>query len=109
MSRFSGKLGYAMYVEEQPGVWVDSIVEKPVSGDILSNGYRYATSQLSINDDLTLNNRFSIIATPFARENYKKIKYIVYDGERWKVTSVDKSQYPRLIITVGGVYDAEQA
>ena len=34
--------------------------------------------------------------------------YVELMGEKWKVTDVE-IQYPRLILSIGGVYNGEQA
>ena len=60
----------------------------------------------SINDNLNISNEFSIIADPFAYENFQNMRYIVFMGAKWKITSVEV-QYPRLILTVGGVYNEQ--
>ena len=60
----------------------------------------------SLNDNLNISNEFSIIADPFAYENFQNMRYIVFMGAKWKITSVEV-QYPRLILTVGGVYNEQ--
>ena len=47
--------------------------------------------------------RKSIVADPFAHENFGSIRYAEFGGVKWKVTDV-KVQYPRLILTFGGIY-----
>lgn len=107
MSRFYGKLGYASgTIETKPGVWQEGgIVEKDVVGDILKDN-RYLETEGVINPNVNLSNRLSIIADPYAKENYQSIKYVKLMGNntKWKVKSIDIS-YPRLIITLGGVYN----
>lgn len=107
MDRFYGMIGYAVTEETEKGVWTTSIVEKTVFGDIIKNTKKYDTTN-NVNNDISINNQFSIIADPFALENIHLMKYVKYLGTRWKIITVD-IQYPRLILTAGGVYNGEQA
>jgi hypothetical protein len=107
MAKFYGVIGYAESVETSPGVWMDQITERTYSGDLVRNNSRWSTSSSSTNDDLTINNQISIIADPFAYQNFHSMKYVVYMGTKWKITNVDP-QYPRLILNVGGVYNGPQ-
>lgn len=100
-------IGYAVTEETEKGVWTTSIVEKTVFGDIIKNTKKYDTTN-NVNNDISINNQFSIIADPFALENIHLMKYVKYLGTRWKIITVD-IQYPRLILTAGGVYNGEQA
>ena len=104
MAKFHGVIGYTKPVQTKPGVWKDEIIEREYSGDVLRNSSRWSTSSDSTNDDLNINNQFSIIADPYAKQNFHQIKYIEFMGTKWKITNVEV-QYPRLILTVGGVYN----
>jgi hypothetical protein len=104
MAKFYGIIGYAETVETRPGVWVDRIIEKNSYGDVLKNTKGQAGSPDSVNDDLTINNRISIIADPYAATNFHSMKYVEFMGAKWKITNVEV-QYPRLILSVGGVYN----
>ena len=72
-------------------------------GDILQNHMR-PQSDNKVNDNITISNQISIVADPFAISNFHNIKYVEYMGTNWKVTSVDV-QYPRLLLTLGSVYN----
>jgi hypothetical protein len=106
MAKWHGVIGYAETVKTSPGVYQDTIVEHKYAGDVIRNSSRWSASSDSTNDDLTINNRFSIIADPFAYQNFHSIKYVEYMGTKWKVTDVEV-QYPRLILNVGGVYNGK--
>ena len=109
MAKFYGKVGYAAeQTEVRPGIWKDTIVERNYSGDIIKNMNRWNTSSEGINDNVTLNNQISIIADPYANLNVHKMRYVEFMGSLWKITNVDATQRPRLILTVGGVYNSEQ-
>ena len=103
MSKWFGKIGYAVTEETTPGVWVEQITERTYYGDIIRNTRRLQTSD-KLNDDINVSNEISIVADPFARENFHAMRYIEFMGTRWKVSSVEV-QYPRLILSLGGVYN----
>ena len=103
MSKWFGKIGYAVTEETTPGVWVEQITERNYYGDIIRNTRRLQTSD-KLNDDINVSNEISIVADPFARDNFHAMRYIEFMGTRWKVSSVEV-QYPRLILSLGGVYN----
>ena len=105
MAKFYGPVGYAEQKEKSPGVWVEEIVEYMYAGDLLDNRMRYQSTD-KLNDDLNIANRVSIIADPYAMENFHKMRYIGFQGSFWKISNVEV-QYPRLILTIGGVYNGE--
>lgn len=106
MAKWYGKIGYAQTHETTPGVWIEDTKERTYSGDVIRNNSRWSASSDSTNDDLSFNNQISILADPFAYQNFHAMKYIEFMGARWKITSVEV-QYPRLILTMGGVYNGK--
>lgn len=108
MAKFYGPIGYGITFETAPGVWTDTIIERNYRGDVLQN-YRKVSQGESINDNIDVSNRLSIISDPFAMQHFHTIKYVKWMGAAWKVTTVDASQRPRLILTIGGVYNGETA
>ena len=106
MAKFYGKIGYAETQETAPGVWQDVVTERDYYGDVLTNFRRYESGE-HLNDELNINNRFSIVADAYAVNHFRFMKYIEWMGAKWKVISVEV-QHPRLILTVGGVYNAQQ-
>lgn len=102
MAKYYGKVGYAETVETRPGVWEEQITEREYYGEVLRNSKRFENSE-SLNDNLNIANSISIVADPFAYQNFHTIRYVEYMGTKWKVSMVDV-QYPRLVLTVGGVY-----
>lgn len=106
MAKFSGVIGYAETVETAPGVWSEQITERKHFGDVIRNSRRLVTAT-NVNDDINIGNEFSIVADPFAKDNFHSMRYIVYMGTKWKVSNVDV-QYPRLIITPGGIYNENE-
>lgn len=103
MSKWFGKIGYAITMETEPGLWESEIVERPYFGDVISNRWRRQNSG-EVNDDITLANTISIVADPFAYQNCSNMVYAEVMGAKWKITDVEV-QHPRLILTVGGVYN----
>ena len=103
MAKFYGKIGYAVTIETEPGVWVEQIIERSYYGDIIRNVRKLQTSD-QVNDDINISNEISIVADPFAYQNFHSMRYAEYMGTRWKVQSIEVS-YPRLILSVGGVYN----
>lgn len=105
MAKFYGPIGFANQVESRPGYYRDEIEEHNYSGDIQQNTSRWTASPESTNDDLTVNMRLSIVADPFAYNHFHTMRYVRFMGANWKITNVDPSSYPRLILTIGGVYN----
>ena len=107
MAKFHGKLSYGITGETKPGVWVDQIIEKDVVGDFIKNTRQLENSG-GVNDNININNSISIVADPYVTENFHLIKYVKFMGTAWKVRTAEV-QYPRIILTLGGEYNGEQA
>lgn len=105
MAKFCGVIGYAETIEQSRGVWVDQITERKYYGDLVRNTRRLQTSD-KLNDDIEIANEISIVADPFAYENFHNIKYVEFMGTKWKVSNIEV-QYPRLILTLGGLYNGQ--
>lgn len=101
--KFYGTIGFGKTFESSPGVWDEHVEEREYYGDIIRNTNRFQTTD-KVNDDLTISNEFSIIADPYALEQFAFMRYILYMNIKWKITNID-IQYPRIIISVGGVYN----
>ena len=107
MAKFYGAVGFAESVETKPGVWLEEITERKYSGDLIKNVRRLQSSG-QVNDNVDISNQISIVADPFAYSNFHSMRYVTYMGANWKITSVEV-QYPRLILTIGGLYNGKQA
>lgn len=108
MAKFYGAVGFADTVEETtPGVWEEKITERNYSGDLVKNVRRLNNSG-GVNDDIDVANQISIVADPFAYSNFHSMRYVDFMGARWKISSIDV-QHPRLILTIGGLYNGKQA
>lgn len=103
MAKFYGTIGYVKLTETSPGIWEEEVTEHKYYGDVNRN-YRRLESSGGVNDNVNVANEISIIADPFANENFHWMRYVEYMGSKWKVDNVSV-QYPRLILTLGGLYN----
>jgi hypothetical protein len=103
MGKWFGKIGYAETTETKPGVWKEQITEREYFGDLLRNSRRLQSTS-SLNDNVIIANEISILADPFAYENFHAMRYATFMGTKWKISNVEV-QYPRLILTLGDVYN----
>lgn len=104
MAKWYGVIGYGETVQTSPGVWEDKITERTYAGEVVRNTSRWSPSSNSTNDNLNINNQISIVADPFAYQNFHSMKYAEFMGTNWKITNIEV-QYPRLILTIGGVFN----
>lgn len=105
MAKFYGKIGYAVTEETTPGVWVEQITERSYYGDIVRNTRRLQASE-NLNDNINISNEISIVADPYANQNFHLMRYVEFMGAKWKISNVEV-KYPRLILTTGGLYNGE--
>lgn len=103
MAKFYGNIGYVETVEVEPGIWDETIVEYPYFGDLIRNTSQSQPSG-GVNNNINISNSISIVADPYANENFHHMKYVEFMGTKWNITNVEP-KYPRLILTVGGVYN----
>jgi len=103
MAKFYGEIGYGATVETSPGVYGEQITARNYYGEIVKNARRVQGAE-SINDNINVSLEISILADPFANNNFHTMRYIQYMGAKWKITNVD-IQFPRLILTIGGIYN----
>ena len=103
MAKFRGKIGYAKNCETCPGVWEDSVTERTYRGDVIRNVANWQSTS-GLNDNITYGNRISIIADDYAYSNIGYMRYVEWMGSLFCVTSIE-IQRPRLIISLGGVYN----
>ena len=117
MSKYYGFIGFLVAEEDSDGnptvfpetstdVYAENINEKPYFGDILRDTRKWQGSE-HLNDNLNVSNRISILADPYAFENFHSIKYVTWLGTKWKVKSIEVA-FPRLILDIGGVYNEHE-
>jgi hypothetical protein len=107
--RFSGVVGYGASEEdpEDSGRIKQVITEIPYSGTVERNVMLHKDDE-KVNSDISVQNQISIVADAYALANFMAIKYVVWNGVCWKVSNVDASQRPRLILTPGEVYNGQR-
>ena len=103
MAKYYGKIGYEVTKETTTGIYEEVIIEYEYVGDVIRNTRRLSYVA-KVNDDVTISHQISIIADPFATNNFHTMRYVTYLGTKWKVVEVEV-QYPRLVLTLGGVYN----
>lgn len=103
MAKFYGAIGYAETVEKKPGVWVEQIVERQYYGE-LGRVTRQLQSSGQLNDNINIGHTISIVSDPYAVNHFHTMRYVEFSGAKWKITNVEV-QHPRLILTVGGLYN----
>lgn len=107
MAKFYDAVGYGVTEETSPGVYEVQIVERKYYGDILRNARRYENGE-HLNDNLNIENKISIVADAYAYNHFFAIRYVRWTGVLWKVSSVEVES-PRLILSLGGVYNGVEA
>lgn len=109
MAKFCGVIGF-VWIEEEPeksGIWVEKSLERKYYGNLTKN-YKKTETGSQVNDDINISNQLTIVSDPYASDNFHMIGYVKFMGVKWKVTSVEV-QYPRLILSLGGVYNGTSA
>ena len=106
MAKYCGSIGYAVMVETSPGVYEEQIIARRYYGDLIRNTRRLQTTD-QLNDNINVANEISIVADPFAVQNFHAMRYAELMGTNWKVTNVEV-RFPRLVLTLGGLYNGEQ-
>lgn len=105
MAKFYGQIGFVQTIENPPesGIWEEQVTERNYYGDVNKAVRRWESAQ-KVNDDINVSNEISILSDPYVTQNIPWIKYVLWNGAKWKVSSVEV-QYPRLILSLGGVYN----
>ena len=107
MARYIGNFGYGTTVEDVPGVSVNQITEHSYIGDVDKVSRKLQDSD-TLNGELTVQNEITVVADQFANDNFQNIKYVMWSGAPWTVSSVTVER-PRLIIRLGEPYNGPTA
>lgn len=112
MARFSGRIGYVTEIETAPGVHDPVVNEFPARGDVLQKHYRWSAQTHSTNSADTLSDQISIGADDFAMRlcRQAKMRYVIYDDDpetKYAITDA-KIDRPRIVLTIGGIYNARK-
>lgn len=103
--KFYGPVGYATTVETRPGVWEEQIIERFYAGDVSS--VRRRLDGQKVNDDVNISNQISIVADPFAFENFTSMRYVEWMKQKLKITNISVES-PRITLEVGGLYNVNE-
>lgn len=106
MAKWYGLVGYIKDTEVSPGTYLPEAVERPYFGDVIKAISKWKPAS-KVNDDIDVSSQISIVADPFAYQNFQSIRYVEFMGAFWEVTTIEP-QYPRLILSVGGVYNGQR-
>ena len=104
--RYHGKVGFTTTVDKGDGVYISQITERNYTGDITTNYYS-RNDDNQVNDNIKSNNILSLIADDYLIRHHSYIKYAEVYGIRWEVGSVNLSNLPRIVLTLGAPYSGE--
>lgn len=104
--KFFGKIGFENTTESEPGIWTPTITPRSYYGDVNRNQRRWQINEETINDNLNISNEISILADTYLLENLGSMRWVEYGGEKWKISWINL-QYPRVILTLSGLYTEE--
>ena len=101
--KYHGNVGYSETLETKPGLYEEKLRFIEYKGDVIKT-VKKDLSDNEVNQTITVRNQISIVADPYARANFVKIRCVEWQGALWSVTEVDAGQPPRLILYLGGIY-----
>lgn len=107
MAKFAGSVGYVTETEINPGIWSPAEEVRKMQGDVLRAASVFQGNG-KVNEDITLQNRISLVGDSYALLNFFDIRWIEYMGVKWEVTMIDVVR-PRIILTLGGVWRENKA
>lgn len=107
MAKFSGYIGFVKNETVRPGVVKNVAIEKHYRGDLSGMTFQWESSG-QVNDNVDLDNTLTIVADSYMLENFYAIRYVKMRDAAWRVTRV-RERYPRLVLTIGGLYNGETA
>lgn len=107
MAKFVGIIGFGLTSETEPGVWVDQVVERPYTGDVLRNTQAW-NREGTFNPDVITSDTISIVADGFTTANLYSMKYVRWRGILMAVKNV-RLERPRVILEIGGLYNGPTA
>ena len=101
--KFYGNVGFAVQEETAPDVWQEQLTKRPYRGDVIRRRRKWSNGE-HLNSEFSIENEISIVADDYISKNIGLIRFVEWMGTYWKVNSVEV-QYPRLILSLGGVYN----
>ena len=103
MSRFSGLLGFVRTELSDGGIYNEVATEIKVKGTFRKISSRVYSEQ-EVNASVRLANEISVIGNNVIFIHLNSLKYVVWKGTKWSVTTITLEP-PRVIIVLGGVYN----
>ena len=103
MAKYYGRIGFGTTYENVRGIYGEEIVYRYYSGDVIRNNRKLLTEE-KVNPDLSVSNEISILADPYAVQNFHSIRCAEYLNSKWTVTNV-RVEYPRLVLSLGSIYN----
>ena len=103
MAKFHGSVGFVRTEETSPGIHEEITTERLYTGDLIREIKQLRQGD-QVNPNVAVNNRISILADAYAEENLTHIRYVVWNGASWSVSSFEIN-YPRIILSIRGVYN----
>lgn len=106
--KWFGNIGFHEEIEDEPGIFLPTIVPRPFYGEVLRRSWREALGD-KINADLHISNKLSIVADPYILNNFHKIAYVEFGGAKWTVSDVEQDpDRPRLNLSLGPIFKGEE-
>lgn len=106
MTKFYGNIGFLESVETKPGIWEPVETVRQYYGDVNRNQRRYQENTQSSISNLNLSNEISILGDPYAYDHFNAMRWVEYGGAKWRITWIS-IEYPRIVLTLSGVYNDE--
>jgi hypothetical protein len=106
MPKYHGRIGFIETEEIAQDIFDEVVTERVYSGDILRMSKSWQNGE-HLNDNLQVNVQISFLADPYAYQHFHALRYVEWMGALWKITNAEP-QYPRIILTIGGVYNGPQ-
>ena len=104
--KWFGNIGFKEVTEDEPGLWVPHVIPKAFYGDVVKD-YAKELQANTINADLQVSNKLSVVADQYLQNNFHKIAYVEFGGAKWKVSVVEVN-FPRVSLTLGSLYLEEE-
>lgn len=106
MAKYHGMIGYIIPTETRPDNWEEIPVEKEAYGDFLDDRFNIQKTD-KVNNNIAISGRLSVMIDQFAMTNFQHIRYAIFMGTPWCVTSV-RPAYPKLQLTLGEMYNGRR-
>lgn len=105
MAKFRGTIGFVIDdVEVSPGIYKTEIIERTYTGDIYRDSKRMTDSSSTTNQSVSLSISFNFLTDNFAIDYLYAMSYLIFRGKKWSISTLEL-KYPRMEITLGGLYN----